>query len=145
MRTSRSLYLLLVGSTGSLITLPAPAHHSYAQFDRCHPVALEGDIQNVQWVNPHIVIDLKTVDAKSYRVEWFNLPQLQNAGLGTETLKSGDHVVITGSATRDPQLKLLSLVTEIRRPSDGWSWTRPPRPETLDCEAAAVSAGKPAA
>jgi hypothetical protein len=143
MRTSRSLYALLVASTASLVTLSAPAHHSYAQFDRCHPVALEGDIQNVEWANPHIVINLKTVDAASYRVEWFNLPQLQSAGLATGTLKTGDHVVITGSATRDPELKLLSLVTEIRRPSDGWSWTRPPRPESLECGAAASA--KPAA
>jgi hypothetical protein len=137
-RTSRSLYAFLIGSTASLITFSAPAHHSYAQFDRCHPVALEGDIQNVEWVNPHIVINLKTADAKSYRVEWFNLPQLESAGLATETLQAGDHVVITGSATRNPELKLLSLVTEIRRPSDGWSWTRPPRPETLDCAAQAA-------
>jgi hypothetical protein len=145
MRTSRSLQALLVASTASFVTLSAPAHHSYAQFDRCHPVALEGDIENVEWANPHIVINLMTVDAASYRVEWFNLQQLQHAGLATETLKTGDHVIITGSATRDPARKLLSLVTEIRRPSDGWSWTRPPRPAALDCEAEAVSAAKPAA
>ena len=141
MRTSRSLNVLVVASTASLVTLSAPAHHSYAQFDRCHPVALEGDIQNVEWANPHIVISLKAADATSYRVEWFNLQQLQNAGLATETLKTGDHVFITGSATRDPERKLLSLVTEIRRPSDGWSWTRPPPQATLDCEA---EAAKPA-
>jgi Family of unknown function (DUF6152) len=143
MRPTRSLHVLLVASTASLVTLSAPAHHSYAQFDRCHPVALEGDIQNVEWANPHIVISLKTADATSYRLEWFNLPQLQSAGLSTGTLKTGDHVVITGSATRDPALRLVSLLTEIRRPSDGWSWTRPPRPESLDCEAQAASAAKP--
>jgi hypothetical protein len=145
MKASRSLSVLLVASTASLVTLSAPAHHSYAQFDRCHPVSIEGDILNVEWANPHIVIDLKAVDATTYRVEWFNLPQLQNAGLATETLKTGDHVVITGSATRDATLKLVSLLTEIRRPSDGWSWTRPPRPELLDCGAETASAAKPAA
>jgi uncharacterized protein DUF6152 len=143
--TNRCLYVLLVSSTASLVTLSAPAHHSYAQFDRCHPVALEGDIQNVAWANPHIVIDLRTVDETSYRVEWFNLQQLQNAGLATETLKTGDHVVITGAATRDPALRLVSLVSEIRRTSDGWSWTRPPRPVSPGCEAEAASAAKPTA
>jgi hypothetical protein len=134
MNASRSLLVLLVASTASLITFSAPAHHSYAQFDRCNAVSLEGDVQNVEWANPHIVIDLKTADATTYRVEWFNLQQLQSAGLAPETLKTGDHVVITGNAWRDPNVKLVSLVSEIRRPSDGWSWTRPPRPLPADCQ-----------
>ena len=114
---------------------PANAHHSYAQFDQCKSVALEGEVTSVSWVNPHIVIDLKTTDV-SYRVFWFSLTQLQQAGIEPEALKTGDHVVVTGNEMRDPALKVLSLVSEIRRPSDGWSWTRlTPRPVPPGCAA----------
>jgi hypothetical protein len=111
----------------------AHAHHSYAQFDRCKSVVLEGEITSVAWVNPHIMIKLKTADVPSYHVEWFNLVQLEGAGIAAETLKSGDHVVVTGNAMRDPALKVLSLLTEIRRPSDGWSWQRAARPVPTGC------------
>jgi hypothetical protein len=114
---------------------PAHAHHSYAQFDRCTSVALEGEIMSVEWVNPHIRIDLKTSDVPSYFIEWFSLGQLQQAGIEAETLKAGDRVVVTGSAMRDPAVKLLSLLSEIRRPSDGWSWARAPRPMPTSCAA----------
>jgi len=110
----------------------AQAHHSYAAFDRCKPVALEGEINSVEWANPHIVINLRTADVASYRVEWFSVVQLQRAGLA-EPLTAGDRVIIVGSAMRDPALKVLSLVTEIRRPSDGWTWNGRPRPVSLEC------------
>jgi len=111
----------------------AYAHHSYAAFDRCKPVALDGEITSVQWVNPHIVIDLKTPDVASYRIEWMSLIQLERAGLA-EPLNAGDRVIITGSAMRDPATKVLSLIAEIRRPSDGWSWQRS-RSAPVDCPA----------
>lgn len=102
----------------------AYAHHSYAAFDRCKPVALEGEINKVEWANPHIVIDLRTQDVSHYRIEWFALGQLAAADIATGTLLAGDHVVITGAPMRDPNLKVLSLLSEIRRPSDGWRWGR---------------------
>ena len=109
---------------------PAHAHHSYARFDPCNPIALEGEINKVEWVNPHIVIDLRTEDVASYRIEWFALGQLAQADIATGTLQTGDRVVITGAPMRDPNLKVLSLLSEIRRPSDGWRWGRErPRPE----------------
>jgi hypothetical protein len=112
----------------------ARAHHSYAAFDRCTPLSLEGEIDSVDWVNPHIRIHLRTKDVPSYFVEWFSLIQLEQAGIAAETLKRGDRVVVTGNPMRDESKKVLSLLTEIRRPSDGWSWMRPtPRERPLDC------------
>ena len=112
----------------------AQAHHSYAAFDRCTLVALEGEIESVEWVNPHIRIHLRTKDVNSYFVEWFSLPQLQQAAIAPETLKSGDHIVVTGNPMRDPNTKVLSLLTEIHRRSDGWSWTRTtPQQLPKDC------------
>ena len=109
------------------VLLPAHAHHSYGMFDSCKPTTLEGEINSVQWVNPHIVISLRTQDVDDYRIEWYNLLQLERDGIGTETLKTGDRVTITGHAMRDPNLKVLSLLSEIQGP-DGWAWQRPRQP-----------------
>jgi hypothetical protein len=51
-----------------------------------------------------------------------SLTQLGRAAIATGSLQAGDHVVITGAPMRDPNLKVLSLLSEIRRPSDGWRW-----------------------
>jgi hypothetical protein len=127
-------YIAPLAALASCLALgPANAHHSYAQFDRCKTVALVGEITSVAWANPHIVIKLKTQDVASYHVEWFSLAQLERAGIAAETLKAGDSVLVTGNAMRDPALKVLSLLSEIRRPSDGWSWTQA-RPVPAGCE-----------
>jgi hypothetical protein len=102
----------------------AQAHHSYAAFDRCTPLSLEGEVLSVEWVNPHIRIHLRTADVSSYFVEWFSLEQLTRAGLAAEALKAGDRIVVTGNPLRDTSKQVLSLLTEIRRPSDGWTWLR---------------------
>ena len=95
---------------------PAHAHHSYGMFDHCRQTALEGEINSVEWVNPHIVIYLRTQDVDNYRIEWYSLLQLERERIATETLKTGDRVTITGHAMRDPSLKVLSLLSEIRGP-----------------------------
>jgi len=105
------------------LSAPAHAHHNYALYDRCNSVSLEGEIANIEWTNPHVLIDLRTGDA-TYRIEWAALPQLAQAHVSTDALKVGDHVVIIGSVMRDPERKVMSLVSEIRRPSDGWSYAR---------------------
>lgn len=122
--TNIGRFVFVAAVAASSIAGDVHAHHSYAAFDRCKPVALEGEIDNVEWVNPHIVIDLRTKDVGTYRIEWFALNQLVQRGIATGSLQSGDHVIITGAPMRDPNLKVLSLVSEIRRPGDGWRWAR---------------------
>jgi len=117
---------------------PAAAHHSYAAFDRCQPVTLEGDVDSVEWVNPHIRIHMRTADSGAYFVEWFSLIQLQQAGIEPDTLKAGDRILVSGSAMRDPSMKVLSLLTEIRRMADGWHWERA-RQAPADCGAPVAS------
>jgi hypothetical protein len=129
--TSAGRFVFVAAVAASSIAGSASAHHSYAAFDRCKPVALEGEIANVEWVNPHIVIELRAKDVGPYRIEWFALGQLAQADIATGTLQPGDQVIITGAPMRDPNLKVLSLLSEIRRPSDGWRWARErPAPES---------------
>jgi Family of unknown function (DUF6152) len=132
--TSTHLAIRLAAIVAGSGLLPAYAHHSYGMFDHCKATALEGEINSIQWVNPHIVIYLRTPDVDNYRIEWYSLGQLEREGIATETLKAGDRVTITGHAMRDPSLKVLSLLSEIRGPS-GWAWTRPERPPPASCAA----------
>jgi len=99
------------------------AHHSYAAFDRDHPVSVEGEIESLLFVNPHVVFNLKSADG-TYRVEWGALNQMVRWNITRETLHVGDHVVVTAAPTHDPAERRLSVVTEIRRPVDGWRWAR---------------------
>jgi Family of unknown function (DUF6152) len=118
----------------------ASAHHSYGLFyDLCTSVTIEGQVESVQWKNPHVWIDLKTDDGTTYGVEWTGPQNLTRAGLATDALKAGDRVVVTGSPIRDaaqfraaypalarldPMPQVVSALTQIRRMSDSWNWTR---------------------
>ena len=118
----------------------AHAHHSYgAFFDLCRSVTIEGRVENIQWKDPHVWINLTTDGGTAYRVEWTSLRGLSNRGITAESLKAGDRVVVTGSpmkdpaSIKDPAVKALmpdpasastvvSALTQIRRVSDSWSW-----------------------
>jgi hypothetical protein len=102
----------------------AQAHHSYAMFDRCTATSLDGEIVKIEWINPHVVINVRTRDVDDYRVEWLSLMQLSGPrwNVPAGTLDVGDRVTIVGHAMKDPNLKVLSLVSQIQRPSDGWTW-----------------------
>ena len=102
---------------------PLSAHHSYAAFDREHPITIEGTIGRVVFANPHVVFTVETA-GKTYSVEWGNLGQMTRYSVTKDTLNVGDHVLVTGSATFDSADNRFSIVREIRRPSDGWHWGR---------------------
>ena len=118
----------ILGVTLGALALTAAtvsAHHSYAAFDRDHPVSIEGDISRVLYANPHVVMTVKAADG-DYTVEWLSLTQLNRSPEAKATsLSVGDHVIVTARATWDRSEHRLSLVTDIRRPADGWAWSRP--------------------
>jgi hypothetical protein len=104
------------------------AHHDYTAYDRDHPVSIEGDIAQIVYENPHTMLTVRTTDANNvgaeYIIEWGNLAQLRRWSITKGELKAGDHVIVTGSARRDPLVHKLSLLTDIRRPADDWHWSR---------------------
>jgi hypothetical protein len=118
---SRGLILTLAGIC--LTATVASAHHSYAAYDRDHPVSVEGEISQVLYANPHVILTVRTTDAE-YTVEWLSLYQVSRWILAKGKLAVGDHIVLTGCALRDRTERRISLVTDIRRPSDGWTWSR---------------------
>ena len=115
--------LILTLTAICLTATVASAHHSYAAYDRDHPVSIEGEISQVLYANPHVILTVRTTDAE-YTVEWLSLYQVSRWIVSKGKLAVGDHIVLTGCALRDRTERRISLVTDIRRPSDGWTWSR---------------------
>ena len=55
--------------------------------------------------------------------EWASAPRLKESGIGKDTLKPGDRVIIVGSPSRDPTEYRMHL-KRIQRRGDGWQWAR---------------------
>jgi hypothetical protein len=77
---------------------PAPAHHSYAAFDRTRQVTLTGVVKEFQWNNPHAWIQIVVTDERGRQAEWgleCGSPNMMaRTGWKRTTLKPGDKVVV---------------------------------------------------
>jgi hypothetical protein len=109
------------------------AHHSFAATYLDESVTLEGQLVQFQLRNPHsfaqvIVRDSNGVDVR-YAVEWRGAGELGAQGVTVGTLRIGDHLVITGNPSRQPNDHRVRLRT-LLRPRDGfvWEWRQEPRP-----------------
>jgi hypothetical protein len=117
---------------------PAHAHHSHPLFyDQCKKVTIEGQVESVQWKNPHVLIVVKKDDGTTYTAEWASLQELANhgdTGPAQAALMPGTRVVVTGNPLRDPaqihasfpsvtitDTKVVDLI-QIRRMDDSWNW-----------------------
>jgi hypothetical protein len=104
-----------------LITSGAPAaHHSYSAYEQT-AIELEGVIGDMQWVNPHVLLTLKSADA-TYTLEWRAVSAIARVTDAREVLRTGDRVVVTGRPRFDIAETGVMLLQSIRRPADGWSW-----------------------
>jgi hypothetical protein len=104
----------------------AYAHHSFAAtYFEDKKQTIEGEIVQFLWRNPHSFVHVMAKDEKGqlqrYAVEWGAGGQLGRMGVARDTLKPGDHVIITGDPGRTPGDYRLRMRT-ILRPSDGWRW-----------------------
>ena len=109
-----------------LITIAAEAHHSFAAtYDAKREVRLEGTLVAFHFRNPHASVDVVVEDENGeqqrWGIEWGAAGQLSGQGVTRETLKAGDHVVITGNPNRNPREQRIRMLT-LLRPSDGFSW-----------------------
>jgi len=123
-RTRTSLIALIVAT---LCAGPAYAHHSYGAYFENQTVSIEGTIESIHFANPHVTFNLRTDAGEVYTAEWQNLIQLRHGNVGPTTLKAGDRVIVIASPPRDPSSRKITLLREIRRPTDGWRWRRTTR------------------
>ena len=115
---------LLAAAWVLLVAASLSAHHSYGDIDRNQSVTLDGTIEAIAFVNPHVTLQLRTAAGQRYNVEWGGLTQMARSGVTSGTLAVGDRLLVTGSPHKDATLRHVTLLTEIRRPADGWRWAR---------------------
>ena len=101
------------------------AHHSFAAtYLEDQSVTIEGQLVQFLLRNPHsfVHVMVKEPDGTTarYVVEWGSPSQLSGR-VSRDTLKPGDHVIITGNPGRNPADHRVRLLT-FKRPKDGWSW-----------------------
>jgi hypothetical protein len=108
------------------IASSAAAHHP-PRFDHCKLYTIEGDVQRVDWGNPHVRLSVKTSDGATYDLTWRSIQQLTLAGVQKESVKVGDHVMVTGSKQSDDGDHVSLLLTELHKGSDGVQWSQPPQ------------------
>ena len=124
---TRYLAVLIVAGLG-LLSGQAYAHHSIsATYLENQTITIEGQLVQLLFRNPHsfvhLVVRERDGSTVRYAVEWVGANQLGGQGVGRDTLKIGDRVVISGNPgrnSRDHSLRMLSL----RRPKDGFGWKK---------------------
>ena len=121
----RLCLLLLAGAVVSAV--PLLAHHSFAAtyFDD-KSQTIEGNLVQFVFRNPHSFVHVEAPDENGqvvrWAVEWGSGQQLSEQGVAGDTLRYGDHVVVTGSPGRNPEDHRMRM-RSIERPRDGWKWT----------------------
>jgi Family of unknown function (DUF6152) len=104
--TGRMMRLALMGSL--LTAASAHAHHSFAMFDHDHQIKVSGTVTHFQWTNPHVYIDLDSVndqgELKHYTIECANPGILDRVGWKFNMIKTGDKIttIIAPLRTGEP-------------------------------------------
>jgi hypothetical protein len=120
---------LLLFAAALCVAVPiASAHHSFgATYEISKQIKLEGKIAQFVYRNPHSFVHVEAPDAvgvqQRWAIEWGGTAQLNDAGVQRDTLKVGDHVLVTGRPSRVPGEYRVLMVT-LTRPSDGFTWGR---------------------
>jgi hypothetical protein len=95
-------YLLVLSLCIGLLTaaIPVAAHHAIsAEFDTSKPIKFEGVVKSVDWMNPHIYVNIEAKENGQtivYSVEGGPPNALFRQGWRPDSLKVGDHVQVSG-------------------------------------------------
>jgi hypothetical protein len=101
---------------GLLVAATASAHHGFGQFDRSQPIAIEGVITGIDFVNPHSYLRLDVSDASgatiAMRCEMRAATLMRRSGWSEEMFVTGAQVTIEGFGHRtDPAACYLEDIT----------------------------------
>src|SRR3954464_2940914 len=81
------------------------AHHSFAAtYVENQQAAIEGELVQFVYRNPHAIIEVMAPDAnhqlQRWTIEWEGRGELDHEGVNVMTLKAGDRVVVPGNPGR---------------------------------------------
>jgi hypothetical protein len=106
-RPDRPRNWLMALGLAALLYGNAYAHHSLtAEFDTRRTLVLTGVVSHVEWVNPHIYVDLDVTDAAgqvaTWHLECVPVAMARKAGVSMKTLMGdGDRVTVDAFPARD--------------------------------------------
>jgi len=90
----------------SCAAMPAFSHHAIsAEFDTTKPIKFDGTVKSVDWMNPHIYVNIETKENGKtvlYSVEGGPPNALYRQGWRPDTLKVGDKVQVSGVRAKKP-------------------------------------------
>ena len=107
---------LAVGIASFSLTMPLWGHHSMSEFDREVTLELEGEIIDVSWTNPHVLLWLSTTDENGTEAVWeleSNAVSAQRRrGLTGDLVEVGQRVRVAGSPStrRDTYLQVNNVL-----------------------------------
>lgn len=89
-----------------MVSVSLFAHHGTAVYDLDHPITLEGNITNIEWSNPHILIYFDVKDDKGTIANWAcelgpPLRVERDHGWTAKTFQIGDRISILGAPRKD--------------------------------------------
>ena len=106
-----------------LAAVSAQAHHAHSDFLLNQQMTVEGQLEELRYANPHVLLRIRAANGVLYDAEWQAASWLQfHAHVLLTTLRVGDRVVVTGAPPRDAASHALVRLTEVRRPRDGWTY-----------------------
>jgi hypothetical protein len=119
-------YLALLTPLVLLLGPQVESHHSFAAtYFVDQEISIDGTLTQFMFRNPHSFVKVMAKDDKGqsqlWSVEWGGGAQLTQEHVTRDTLKNGDHVIVTGNPGRDPNEHRIRL-HKIVRTSDGWTW-----------------------
>ena len=102
------------------------AHHAAtATYIHGKSVTIEGTLKEFAWRNPHSFLKVEVTDDKGEATLWSiegAAPNvLSQGGMSSNSLRPGDHVIVTGAPGRVEEDHRM-LLEKIERPSDGFKW-----------------------
>ena len=102
------------------------AHHAAtATYVHGKSITVEGTLKEFVWRNPHSFMKVEAPDDKGtthlWLIEGAAPTQLAEGGVTKNSLRPGDHVIVTGTPGRVADDHRM-LLEKIERPSDGFKW-----------------------
>ena len=102
------------------------AHHAAtATYLHGKSVTIEGTLKEFAWRNPHSFLKVEVTDDKGETQMWMiegAAPNvLSQGGMSSNSLRPGDHVIVSGQPGRVAEDHRM-LLEKIERPSDGFKW-----------------------
>lgn len=108
MRSIRSAWLvvcLCAAVIGSVVTVPALAHHSFGHYDMEKTAEIEGTVRKYEWTNPHcwLFVDVPSSsgEAVTYGFELSSVGEMLRRGWKKTSVKYGDTVKVKFRPMRD--------------------------------------------